>query len=288
MMRGAIEDRAWRAYAEGRTRLERRGSNRSALDSFGTPERDELEAWNDVMARRFDRYRQDHPVPSDPVTIICVSKRPRELDRIVGNVARQVGVDADLVLVTNDGGYADVDVEAAVAGLGSVLLLDTPSDMSLGACLNRALAASSTRYVAKFDDDDHYGPGFLADGLRALAFSGAALVGKHTYYAELASTGERYLRFPGHEFSYSPTLAGGTLLIDRGRVGDLWFDDISLGEDRAFIAACHRRGWATFAADRFNFIQCRGADNTWSVPDERFLAGCRRVDRGDWVHAVDR
>ena len=62
------------------------------------------------------------------------------------------------------------------------------------------------------------------------------VVGKHTYYAGFHANDQTVLRFPGHEFSYSATLAGGTLVIDRGIVGGLQFQDISLGEDRAFLA----------------------------------------------------
>ena len=123
------------------------------------------------------------------------------------------------------------------------------------------------------------GPQYLADAMRAHSFAGAAVVGKHTYYAYLAADDRTVLRFPAHEFSYSSTLAGGTLVIDRERVGDLRFADISLGEDRAFIGACHRRGLSTFAADRFSFVQVRSTDNTWTVGPTDFLAGTLPVGR---------
>jgi hypothetical protein len=44
-------------------------------------------------------------------------------------------------------------------------------------------------------------------------------------------------------------------------------------------------GVSTFSADRFGFIQTRGADNTWSVSREQFLEGCTvlSVDEGEEV-----
>jgi len=150
------------------------------------------------------------------------------------------------------------------------------------------MASSSSRFVAKFDDDDRYGAHHLVDSLRAHGYAGAGVVGKHTYYAEIEATGERLLRFPGNEFRYTSTLAGGTLVIDRDRTGDLAFDDISLGEDRAFIAACNRRGLSTFSADRFNFVQSRGRDNTWTIADADFAAETVPVSQADPVHVVDR
>ena len=60
----------------------------------------------------------------------------------------------------------------------------------------------------------------------------------------------------------------------------LRFPDASLGEDQAFIEACHRRGIATFAADRFNFIQERNGENTWNPPLDYFLSSCTAMGEG--------
>jgi glycosyltransferase involved in cell wall biosynthesis len=221
---------------------------------------------------------------TDRVAIVCVSSRPHFLGAVVGAVAHQTHGARELVLVTNADGYDHVDIDSALAPLAGVVsrvtVLRRPSDQTLGACLNDALDATDARFVAKFDDDDLYGPEYLSDAMRAHAFAGSAIVGKHTYYAYLAGDDRTVLRFPTHEFSYSSTLAGGTLVIDRERTGDLRFADISLGEDRAFIGACHRRGLSTFSADRFNFVQVRSTDNTWRVGRDDFLKSTMRVDDG--------
>ena len=211
------------------------------------------------------------------------------IDRVVANVARQAThVAVDLVFVANDPGFVDVDLEACFDAVGGATIVVPAPGTTLGAALNLGLDATSERFAAKLDDDDWYGPGYLLDGLRAHRYAGAGVVGKHTYYAQLEATGQRHLRFPGHEFQYSGTLAGGSLLIDRERVGDLRFEDISLGEDRAFLAACHRRGASTFSADRFGFVQHRGRGNTWSISDDDFLVGCVRVDPDRPEHQVER
>ncbi|MEM1335641.1 MAG: hypothetical protein AAGG08_19525, partial [Actinomycetota bacterium] len=107
--------------------------------------------------------------------------------------------------------------------------------------------------------------------------AGAGVVGKHTYYADVVASSQHVVKFPGNEFRYSSALAGGTLVIDRERTSDLGFEEISLGEDQAFLRACHRRGISTFSADRFNFVQLRSGDNTWRVSDELFLDGAITV-----------
>ncbi len=284
----ALVGRGWRALADTRRRISRRGSAAPALRSFGAPPRHDLETWNRVTASEFDRYRAEHPPASGAVAIVCVSCRPQLLDAVARNVARQCDVDAHLVFVANDPAFDGVNVESRFAGLSTVTVLAPQPDVSIGAGLNLALAATDARFVAKFDDDDTYGSRYLVDSLRAHGYAGAAVVGKHSYYADLASTGRRYLRFGGHDFAYTSTLAGGTLVIDRERTGDTVFDDVSLGEDRRFVAQCNRRGWSTFAADRFNFVQWRGGENTWRTTDAQFLAGCVAVDATSETHRVER
>jgi hypothetical protein len=192
------------------------------------------------------------------------------------------------VFVTNSADYDAVDVERAVSELDCpATVLRQPPLRTLGSCLNDALDATDARFVAKFDDDDLYGPEYLRDAMRAHTYAGAGVVGKHSYYAYVSPDDRTVLRFPTHEFSYSSTLAGGTLVVDRMRTGDLRFPDISIGEDRAFLAACHRRGISTFSADRFNFVQVRAGDNTWGVGHDDFLVGSVPVADGLALEVVD-
>ena len=284
-----IRRRAWRAYADGRRRLARTGSAAPAIEVFAAADRREPSAWTDTLADQHEAYRRAIAPATGSVAAVCVSARPHLLADLLGSLRRQVVEQLDVVLVTNHEGYDAIDLDGATADLGAerVIIIRRPSAQTLGACLNDAMAATDARFVAKFDDDDHYGPHHLADSLRAHSYAGAGVVGKHTYYAHLVDADRTVLRFPAHEFAYSSTLAGGSLVIDRAKTADLQFPDISLGEDRAFLAACHRRGLSTFSADRFNFIQTRAHDNTWQVPDERFLQSTADVGPGLRLDVTD-
>jgi len=278
-----IRRRGWRAAADLRRIVGRSGSAAPALRSIGAPRRTDISTWIEVTARRHAEYRSAHPVADGSVAVVCVSMRPDRLDDVVRAFARQCGVVAELVFVANSPDFDIVRVESSMAEVERSTVVAAPPGASLGSALNLALETTDARFVAKFDDDDLYGPDYLTDALRAHAYAGAGVVGKHTYYTSMSDSGETHLRFPGHEFRYSGTLAGGTLVIDRERVGDQRFDDISLGEDRAFIARCHRRGISTFSADRFNFTQVRGAHNTWQMADDEFLSGAIAVDADETI-----
>ncbi len=291
MISGA-RGRFWRGYADGRRRLARDGSARKVRLLQRGLRRSDTAGWTEQLAQRHQAYRHENAPARGTVAIVCVSSRPHLLDDVISRVAIQTHADREFILVTNAAGYDEVDVEAAVRRLDDLALrwrvIRRPEQQELGACLNDAMDTTDARFVAKFDDDDHYGAQYLADALRAHGYAGAGVVGKHTYYAHLVAEDRTVLRFPAHEFRYSSTLAGGTLVIDRERTADLRFPDISLGEDRAFLEACHRRGISTFSADRFNFVQSRWIGNTWSVSTEAFLRDTLPVSSGlplDTVHS---
>lgn len=274
-MLSAVGNRLWRHYADLRRVARRSGSAQQALDVFGGVDRSSDIEWLRTTSEGHEQYRRRvDPVDAD-VAIVCVSNRPQNLENVMANVARQRHDRLELVYVDNSG-TADLretssSLESLSTGPLRCTFLSRSPEISLGTCLNAALRRADARFVAKFDDDDVYGAEYLADALRAHRYAGAGVVGKHTYYAHLEPTDEWVLRFPGHEFTYSSTLAGGTLVIDRDKVGGRQFEDISIGEDRAFIAACHRAGVSTFSADRFNFVQRRGEENTWRVDRAAFL-----------------
>ncbi|BAN03318.1 hypothetical protein [Ilumatobacter coccineus] len=292
----AVVKRAWRGIADAKRIATRSGSARSALASLGTPSRGEAAAWLHATSKHHDDYRAAHPVAAGRVAVVCVSSRPHLVDAVVANVAAQTEVqptDLDVVYVANydvadPNDIDEVGLHGRFGQFANFRLIVPAAGTSLGHALNSAMAATDARFVAKFDDDDLYGPHHLADSLRAHGYAGAGVVGKHTYYAHLAERDETVLRFPGHEFSYSSTLAGGTLVIDRDRVGDQQFDDLSLGEDRAFLATCHRRGISTFSADRFNFTQIRSTHNTWQPGHDAFMVGTQPADAGGPEHRIDR
>ena len=283
MNRGDLQRRGWRWIADARRTLTRAGSAAGALAALGDPDRSSIGGWARDTAEAHDRYRSACPVPDADVAVVCVSMRPELLRDVVANIVRQRHQRVRVVFVAASDDFDHDEIETAFSAIADVVIDHAPSGASLGAALNRGMARTDARFVAKFDDDDLYGPDYLSDALRAHGYAGAGVVGKHSYYARVDALDATYLRFPGNEFRYSGTLAGGTLVIDRDRVDDQRFDDISLGEDRAFLAACHRRGVSTFSTDRFNFTQVRTGANTWSVPLDSFLADAVPVDAGEEI-----
>ncbi len=287
-----IVRRAWKEYADVRRRLSKSGSADAAIDHFGDVDRSDVDAWNRATADAHGEYRAAQTMPFGSIAVVCVTNRPERIADIVANVMRQSSFPEKVAVVVNTDDYDRDEVEEHLATIRDAKIevdhSTRPASRSLGFCLNVAMAATDARFIAKFDDDDHYGPNYLGDALRAHSYAGAGIVGKHTWYAHLEETDETILRFPGNEFTYTSTLAGATLVVDRQRAGGLWFRDISIGEDRAFIADCNRRGVSTFAADRFNFCVHRGPSNSWQMSREEFIEKSVVLGPGLDLDAIDR
>ena len=213
------------------------------------------------------------------VAIVCATNRPAHLDNIVENYQRQRYGPCRLVVVTNSSEFDLQAVERRLSVVPGASVIAVPEHQSLGTCLNAGMKADDARFVAKFDDDDRYGPEYLVDLMVAHRFARAGVVGKHSHVARFTTDDRTYVRFPGREFEYTSWVAGGTLVIDRNRVGDLQFRDLSLGEDGAFLADCQRAGQSIYAADRFHYVQHRTDSNTWKIRRKDYLRHAIEIDQ---------
>ncbi|MDQ3176801.1 MAG: glycosyltransferase [Actinomycetota bacterium] len=220
----------------------------------------------------------DHRRDGVDVSVLCVTNRPQRLADVVGNYERQSCAAGELVIVAHGDGFDDERLSEALTAVPNARWVRAPGAWSLGACLNHGLDQCRARRVAKFDDDDLYGEHYLADAVLSSVVSGAAVVGKRSYVAHLTATDRLILRFPGEECRPSAYLAGGTLVIDRDQLGGVRFPDLTVGEDQGLIRSLRRAGRWAYAGDMFNYVQCRGDDNTWRADEQQLRR--RAVDLG--------
>lgn len=210
------------------------------------------------------------------VSIMAATNRPEQLEHVVSQVARQAGVERQLLLVTH--GFespAETALRARELGVENVVVLEAPSSWSLGACLNAAVQRADGEVCAKMDDDDLYGEFYLHDLLRAREFSGADVVGKHAHYMHLIGADATLLRFPWMEHRFTDRVMGPTITAGRDVFLAHPFADVSRGEDTGFLEAVVAGSGKVYSADRFNFTQMRrgaAGAHAWSVSDRELLA----------------
>ena len=132
------------------------------------------------------------------VSVLVPTRRPDRLQDAIAAVEAQTYPHVELVLALHGDGFEHISADVRLDHLRfPARVVRIPEDHSLGAVLNEALAVSGGVMIAKFDDDDLYGPHHLWDLVRAAEYSGAALVGKTSEYVYLAGADRTVRRFVG-------------------------------------------------------------------------------------------
>lgn len=219
----------------------------------------------------------DRSLPSELPTVSAMvpTIRPDQVEHVFQTLASQRGVQVQLVLLTH--GF-ELEKKELIRlreeyKLADVVLLTANRDVSLGECLNRCVAASSSRVLAKIDDDDHYGEHYLSDQLFALEYSRADIVGKQSHYMHLKSSNATILRFEQKEHMFTNFVMGPTIVGYRHVFNTVPFPELDSGEDTGFLRAAIGGGLKIYSADRFNFCQVRKASgHTWKIRDMEILA----------------
>lgn len=210
-----------------------------------------------------------------PVSAIVPTMRPDQIPHVLEFVARQSHEQVQLVLVTH-GFDADAGTAAAARDLGVDLrLVGAAADLTLGALMNLGVDAADGEFVAKMDDDNHYGAHYLADLLTTFDFSGAQVAGKWAHFTYLQSSGATFLRFPHAENTLTRLVQGGTLVLPRAVASELRFEDLPRRVDTTFLEKVSAAGGTVYSADRYNFVSVRGASvegHTWKITDSELLA----------------
>ncbi|MFB9714880.1 glycosyltransferase family protein [Arthrobacter methylotrophus] len=206
--------------------------------------------------------------------LVCTI-RPDQLEHVFATIGSQLGVNLELVLLAH-GFQADpgfLSSLAAAYGVINYRVLSAPGDLTLGECLNLCVEAATGDVLTKMDDDDYYGPHYLADLMYALQYSNADVVGKLAHYMNFSSSRATVLRIPHMEHRFSRLVMGPTITARREVFEANPFEALNRGEDTAFLNSVANSGGSIYAADRFNFCQMRqGSGHTWDVPDEELAA----------------
>jgi hypothetical protein len=234
-----------------------------------------------IVLRRaaFDRFVAPPGQPS--VSILLATRRPDMVDHALSQVARQRGVQRlELVLALH--GF-DIDPTRVQEAVGDASLRVVPHfpDAVFGDVLNAAAAAADGDLVLKMDDDDWYSPDFVADLLRASAYSGADLVGvpDDLYYLEdrdlTLSLGHRGEVFRGF-------VAGGSMLLDRAtlqRAGG--FRPVPRHVDAALIEDVRAAGGTVYRTHGFGYVMRRATSgHTWDADLDGLVTRAVRTWQG--------
>ncbi|MFE3457599.1 glycosyl transferase family 2 [Nocardiopsis aegyptia] len=217
------------------------------------------------------------PVPPPPtVSVILCTRRPEMVGFALAQIARQRGVTVEVVLGLHGFPADRPEAAAAIADFEAtgipLTVHEADADQVFGSVLNDIVARASGDLLAKWDDDDWYGPDHLADLLLARTYSGAELVGAGQDFIYLQEVDLTVWRSRISE-TVTKFIAGGTILTDRVVLEETGgFRPLPRAIDTQLLIAVARGGGRIYRTHGLGYVLRRtGGGHTWSEDMGYFL-----------------
>ena len=222
--------------------------------------------------------------PAGGVTVVTCTNRPHTAEQILGNFLRQNYIPRELIIVLNNNAMNLQQWQERVSAHANIRIFQLDESRSLGECLNLAVDQASYEVIAKCDDDDYYGPGYLAEQMAALDYSRAEIVGKGAFYLYFEESHTLALFRPERESKFVSYVTGATLVVRRRVFEQVRFASRNAGEDVDFLAECRYKHFKIYSTSRDNFVGIRRRDvqtHTWQEDEEVILNFCQVIGQTD-------
>ncbi|HEX2154317.1 MAG TPA: glycosyltransferase [Acidimicrobiia bacterium] len=225
---------------------------------------------------RFEQILHQIGIPvvaPERITVLAATKRPEQVQRLLESFAVQRWPRKELSLLLH--GVERFNVAEVQRLLERVddptQVVGCPDRWTLGDCLNAGLDAANGEYVAKMDDDDHYGSHHLTDLVLAARYSGAAAVGKlaNTTYLTASDVMVDWRIDDQERFVHH--LPGATMLARTELVRRYGFRRVNRSVDSMLWERMTAEGHRLYSTHWFDFVRVRHDDNTYVRGDEDFL-----------------
>lgn len=238
---------------------------------------DELSQVQSIRARQRTPFKK-----TNSVAVVLASRRPEDLSNVLSDLYHQSLPEFELHLGLH-GFQADSALKLKLAKLKNrkvkVFLTSFDTSQTLGMILTNLAQSSSTRFVAKIDDDDLYGPEHLHDLVDSIITHKCEVVGRamnYIYLEPIDLTVRRALGSGVSQFElFSDWVCGGTIMVERkAGEGALWFGSGKTAVDTHLLQGVTRNGgriWRTFGTGYI--YRRRQGDHTYSTNFAKYLNG---------------
>jgi len=212
-------------------------------------------------------------VISTGVSIITCTNRPEFAKNVYENFHRQIYENKELIVILCN---CDMDIDLWHKEFKSHdnVQIYKLSNISLGNSLNFGVSVAKHDIVAKFDDDDYYGPMYLQEAIWALEAGEQEVVGKGSTYVYFMASKTLAIRTPKLEKTFVNFVNGSTLVVRKSVFDRVKFRDISIAEDVHFCNDCIRNDIRIYSTSKFNHVYIRHADkskHTWRIKDRELM-----------------
>ncbi|UVI28373.1 glycosyltransferase [Paenibacillus spongiae] len=209
------------------------------------------------------------------ISILCCTMRQRLMNNVFNNYDHQQWKEKELILILNkDDMNLSEWVERAKRSQ-HVSVYQLPEKLTLGECLNYGIKKAKYDYIAKFDDDDYYAPGYLINSMKFMKRKEADLIGKKSIYMYFENKELLAVYSPGYERErVRRGLKGATLIFKKKIFNKIKFPKINRGEDTLFVKKCRKENFRIYSTDKNDYVCIRKSSprhHTWNVTNKRLL-----------------
>lgn len=193
-------------------------------------------------------------------SIITVTNRKYCIENMINNFIRQNFLDKELIVIINNNNINIDDINKCINKDLNIFIYKLPEITSLGSCLNFGIEKSSYDTIAKFDDDDYYGPYYLDEANQGFIKESCFVLGKQKTYYYLEKYKKLILKRNSKENYYTNSIMGSTLCFKREVFSKVKFKDISTREDYYFCDECIKNGYKLYSTSKYNHLVFKHAD----------------------------
>ena len=194
-------------------------------------------------------------------SIITVTNRNYSIDNLFKNYNNQIFTEKELIIIINSDSINISDFNNYISTIHNIKIFKLSSDITLGECLNFGIEKCQYDFIAKFDDDDYYGPYYLQESYKSFLHNQCDIVGKNKTYYYIEKNKELMLKKDGYENQYTNSIMGSTICFRKKIYNTINFKNISSREDFYFVKESVKYGYKVFSSSSYNHIVFKHADN---------------------------
>lgn len=219
-----------------------------------------------------EEYSTQDTIDNSGVTVITCTHMHRYMDNIINNFLRQKYNKKELIIILNKNSLNKKEWEKKAEKHKNIRIFQKDEKITVGSCMNFAVAQSDFEYIANFDHDDYYGEEYLNDFMKVVNKIDAGLFGKRTQYVYFEKSKRLTLRHPNREFKYVDFIDGPTVFFKKSIFKKVKYKD-SDKADLQLSHDCIEHGIKIYSINKENFCYIRKASNdlhTWKVEEDEY------------------
>ena len=220
------------------------------------------------------KVKQYKNIINDKVSIITCTNKQNTLSNIISNYDRQDLKNKELIIIINKDSIDFDSWKNKIKDLENIRLFKLSEKASLGNCLNYAVSKSQYDIIAKFDDDDYYGPKYLSDTIKSFRNTSAKVIVKAANFVYFVEKKVLAIRTPSEENKFVYFGNGSTLVFKKEIFNRVSFRNISIAEDVHFCQDCIKNSIKIYSTNKYHHIYFRHPvkdNHTWKINDDEFI-----------------